>query len=673
MTEPPALAHTRAVRASNERRRKLPLLSLILTVACASAPRGSSEGASALTLETRDAEVWSWSALVNARVIGQPPHSCAVVSNRHEHAATISGAAISATIPLDPGENVVSVRCTDASARTLRSASARLIAKLRDVPAARARFAVHAGKTLALDGSESAAREGSGAALRELTWTRVDRSLTAVREETVGSGPRLELPLPNGVGDFEFALHVRDTRGAEDVAHLAFRVDASGQVHERDDLGPTWLDGAVVYGVVPPLYGEPPLAAVTRALDTMRDLGVRALWLSPVFDAPGDDFGYAVTDYFRVRPQFGGTDALRTLIREAHTRGLRVLLDLVINHSSAQHPYFVEAQQLGERSHYFDFYQRGPRGEPQHYFDWEHLPNFNYALPELRNWALAFSHYWVHELQADGYRVDAAWGVRQRQPDFFPQWSAALRRVNPDVLLLAEASVRDPYYLTHGFDAAYDWSDEIGHHAWERVFTEQAGIAARLSEALAKTEATSARASARAFRFLNNNDTGKRFITRFGEPLTRVATALLLTLPGIPCLYALDEEGAEYEPYAQAEPVRSERSGLFAYHKTLVALRANTPALASGNYQLLAGSASSELFAFARKSKEGELAVVALNFGPTPIETELAVTTDAPAQDVTLRDALMGTKRTLRRGRLKLRLAPWEVHILVPEAIVSKG
>jgi cyclomaltodextrinase / maltogenic alpha-amylase / neopullulanase len=370
-----------------------------------------------------------------------------------------------------------------------------------------------------------------------------------------------------------------------------------------------------------------------------------------------------VTDYFSVREELGGAEALRALVEAAHARNLRVLLDLPLNHTSIEHPYFQQAARLGRRSHYYGFYDRDGAGEPTHYFDWTHLPNLDYGNAEVQQWVLAFSTYWLAQLDVDGYRVDAAWGVKQRNPDFYPRWRTELKRAKPDVLLLAEASARDPYYLGHGYDAAYDWTTELGHHAWEKVFESPHGIAARLRDAIEETRAGAARPE-RTLRFLNNNDTGDRFITRHGEPLTQVATAALLTLPGIPCLYAFDEVGFGFRPYDEQVPEQPERPALRTLHKALIALRKRTPALRGPGYQVIAQRG--ELLAYARRGVHpGEVAIVALNFGATPAVEALTLPGDALAAKTALRDAQSGRPEPVRAGKVALSLPPYGFRILV--------
>ncbi|MBD0329569.1 MAG: alpha-amylase, partial [Thermoleophilia bacterium] len=311
---------------------------------------------------------------------------------------------------------------------------------------------------------------------------------------------------------------------------------ADGEPAEADAaaLGarPRWVDEAVVYGVIPNRFGDAGgFTDVTARLDDLAELGVTALWLSPINASPEGDFGYAVTDYFALREDYGTEADFRELVREAHRRGIRVLMDFVPNHTSAAHPYHRDAAVHGRASRYWDFYDRDTGGTITHYFDWAHLPNLNYANPEVRAMIHEAFAYWVREFDVDGFRVDVAWGVKERAPEFWPEWRARLKAIKPDLFLLAEASARDPYYFEHGFDAAYDWTQELGHWAWEGVW--DAPSPRELVDAL--DAALSHHLPDRpVFRFLNNNDTGASFVGRHGTDLTRVASAALLTLPGIP-------------------------------------------------------------------------------------------------------------------------------------------
>ncbi len=375
------------------------------------------------------------------------------------------------------------------------------------------------------------------------------------------------------------------------------------------------LRGAVVYGVVPPFFGERPLASVTARLDALAELGVDVLWLSPVMAT--DDLGaisYATTDYLRLRADYGTPEELRTLVREAHARRMRVVLDIVPNHTSVGHPHYADAAARGRGSPYWSWYVRDATGAAQHDFDWAHLKKLDYGNPAVRRMITEAFLHWVREYGVDGFRVDAAWGVRERAPDFWPQLVRALRRERPDLLLIAEASARDPYYVASGFDAAYDWTEELGRWSWESLFADPARIGPALDGALA----SSATPMHRVLRFIDNNDTGDRFVTRHGAARTRQAAVLVHALPGLAGMFTGEEVGAEYRPYDDPPPVDFSRdpAGLRPLYRRLAALRERLPALCDGVYRRVRVAGTDSAFAFLRDAGRGGQAVVALNFGP---------------------------------------------------------
>jgi glycosidase len=376
-----------------------------------------------------------------------------------------------------------------------------------------------------------------------------------------------------------------------------------------------WIDRAVVYGIVPYFFGAQGFADVTRRLDDLASLGIDTLWLSPVSDAPDDDFGYAVTDHFRVRARFGSEADLRALIQAAHARGLKVIVDVVPNHVSEAHPYYADAQARGGTSPYYDFFARGVDGEAAFYFDWRNLKNLDFDHAEVRAMVTEAFAYWVRTFDVDGFRADAAWGPRERAPDFWPAVRAELAKLKPDLLLIAEASARDPYYAHSGFDAAYDWTAQLGEWAWHAAFEDSAHTAPRLRAAIERSQAS----PGRVLRFLNNNDTGARFIARYGVARTKLAAALLLTLPGVPVIYTGDEIGARYLPYDEGPPlVWDDPHDLRSWYRYLIGLRRAHAALHGRDIRFL-GTGTPNVLAYLRPGpRPDEDVFVALNFGASP-------------------------------------------------------
>jgi glycosidase len=429
-------------------------------------------------------------------------------------------------------------------------------------------------------------------------------------------------------GEYQVSLRVTDAEGRSDRAATYFAA-AQGEPRavDMDRECPAWVSGAVVYGVMPHNFGPDGFQSVMDRLDDMADLGINAIWLSPCNATRDRGHGYDIDDYFNLRRDFGTKRQFRALIAEAHARGMRVLMDFVPNHTSLHHRYMRDVQSRGTKSPYYDFYDRDEKGDYTHYFNWVHLPNLNFDNPEVRRWIMEAFLYWVRDFGVDGFRVDACWGVKLRRPDFWPEWRRELKRIKPALLLIAEASARDPYWFTSGFDAAYDWTDGLGRWAWERVFDDPDRIAARLQAALTN-KGRGFHEDALILRFLNNNDTGKRFITRHGVGMERVAAALLLTLPGIPCIYTGQEYGAEFEPYAWGGPILWEdKHGVRGYYRHLVSLRRQVPSLHSPHWEILQLRASQQVFGYARYGAPGDPpALVLLNFSRQKADIQVRLT-----------------------------------------------
>lgn len=193
--------------------------------------------------------------------------------------------------------------------------------------------------------------------------------------------------------------------------------------------GKSWIQTDDLNGIVGgTLWG------VCDKLDYLCDLGINAIWLSPIWIAPSHH-GYDVIDYMQIEPRYGGTEALKALVDAAHARGIRVVLDLVCNHISHLNPMFAEA--LHDRnSRYrswftFDDSELGYRS----FFGVKDMPQVNLDNPEARAWMIDIARHWIRECGVDGYRLDYANGPSL---DFWTDFRAAVHAEKPDVFLFGE-------------------------------------------------------------------------------------------------------------------------------------------------------------------------------------------------------------------------------------------
>lgn len=403
--------------------------------------------------------------------------------------------------------------------------------------------------------------------------------------------------------------------------------------------------GSVIYGAVPPLFGPDGLNSITARLDHLAALGVDVIWLTPINET--DDMSaisYAVTDYEKIRADFGTEDDLQRLVRGAHERGMKVMLDFVANHTSNKHSWFTDAESGGRGSRTWDFYQRDSSGRPVHYFDWEHLPNLDVAHPTVSRRLVDAMVFWVRRFAIDGFRYDAAWGVQERNPRFWREALAELRKSNPMLVTLSEGPVRDGAYRRDGFDLAYDWTEKIGQWSWKRAFEDIDRVATHLRRALSR-DLDEMKAT---LRFINNNDTGPRFISELGPEWTKVATVLTHTIPGVPLVFTGDEVGAEYQPYEDRPPLDwIDRNDLLPLHRRLAELREKHAALHSGDFEILDVTKNERVFTFVRRHGRDRVWVV-LNFGSSGrIDVRVPNTHRRDLESTAWTDALTGRPVTI--------------------------
>jgi cyclomaltodextrinase / maltogenic alpha-amylase / neopullulanase len=454
-------------------------------------------------------------------------------------------------------------------------------------------------------------------------------------------------------------------------------------VHEDGTVAPfaletdhaAWVDRATVYEIFARRWADQntgTLDDVTQRLPELVQLGVNTIWLQPIYpyaDAPIPSQGYDVTDYFSIWEELGDEEDLHELIAAAHEAGIRVMLDFVPNHTSIEHPYAQDAIAHGERSHYYDFYQRETDGGApysQHYvtrqvgamtfvtyFFWNTdypMANLDYDNPEVQRLIIEATRYWVETFDVDGFRFDVGWGVASRNPAFVQDWRAALKRVKPEVFMLGEAKATDEVNFEGRYDAAYDWTADpsyISEWAWQRFSQEStifnAGLESFRARDLRDALTDFGRGyhpDAVVFRYLENNDTPS-FYGNHSVEQTKMASTLLFSLHGIPMLFYGQEVGVERDLYEfpsfpMTVPISNyDRDGFYAHYQHLLLLRALFPALYSDHFEEVAVSpddVGDQTFAYRRWEGDDNV-VAAINMGDDDVTATLALPVDAMGLD----------------------------------------
>ncbi|MFL5761142.1 MAG: alpha-amylase family glycosyl hydrolase [Thermomicrobiales bacterium] len=622
-----------------------------------------------IALDLRGGDVWAWHKRLTGTCSNCGPDTAIMLRvNAAQLPAERNGDVFAARVALEPGVNRVTAVLSDANGRMVESEP--VIYTVRLMPRPTARLAMRlSGNTVVLDATPSEPSVYDGVPIERWAWNFRETNPVAL-EVIEDFGTVLVARSPAVDGEYFVSVTATDAAGRTDIAAAYFVVE-DGAAHVPDPMTDEadWIERATVYGAIPFTFGEPGFNAVAERLDDLRDLGVAAIWLSPINRTLPGDFGYAVTDYFDVRQDYGTKEEFRALVRAAHARGIRVLMDFVPSHTSIQHPYVEDAEAYDQASPYFEFYDRDDAGDLTHYFHYVHLPNLNFDNFEVRTFITEALTSWVREFDVDGFRVDVAWGIRQRRPEFWSACNRELLRIKPDALLIAEASARDAYYVENGFHAAYDWTDKLGHWAWDGTLDDEAQIAKAMTAALTNN-GRGYRPDSLILRFLNNNDTGPRFITTHGADFYRVASAMLLTLPGLPCVYSGDEVGAEFLPYDEQVAIDwTDRHGLRDHFKRLIALRAAHPSLHSRQWTPLNIEPGRAVFGYVRHCTAGELppVLVLLNFSSDDVAAKVQLPAEFAGLSKwnVLTDLYLDEPLPVAAGdRLTIPLPAWAVQIL---------
>lgn len=354
---------------------------------------------------------------------------------------------------------------------------------------------------------------------------------------------------------------------------------AAAQKTSQQTLPPEWTHGATCYEVMVRSFqdsdgdGIGDFKGLISRLDYINDgnpnstrsIGARCIWLTP-FTASPSYHGYDATDYYTVAKEYGSNADFKRFVMEAHKRGIKVLFDLVLNHVSSQHPWFQSALR-DTASPYRNWFIWSKTPTPvknwggtvwakspvrdEYYYGifWSGMPDLNYENPAVVKEAEKIGKYWLTEMGVDGFRFDAipylveTDGVVAHTPGthrLLHDYQAYLRTVKPDVYTVGEVSYANDTLLTYYPEQlesyfAFEVADSL-------IAAVKNGNAKGMLAPILRLQADVPQN--RFAPFLSNHDQ-TRVRTKLGGDMakTRVATFILLTLPGTPFVYYGDDLG----------------------------------------------------------------------------------------------------------------------------------
>jgi cyclomaltodextrinase / maltogenic alpha-amylase / neopullulanase len=380
------------------------------------------------------------------------------------------------------------------------------------------------------------------------------------------------------------------------------------------------------------------LWGVIDKLDYLQDLGINAICFTPIFQSTCNH-RYHTHDYYQIDPILGGNIAFLELLDAAHQRGIKIVLDGVFNHASRGCYFFSDILENGPTSPWVDWFKidgwplSAYDGKlPANYQGWggnRALPVFNHDNPDVREYIMQIGEHWLR-VGIDGWRLDVPFEISSA--GFWQEFRDRVKAINPDAYIVGEVW-RDARHWLDGtqFDGVMNYlftAPTIAFTAGERVVLDY--VRSRSYEpypALAASEYATKIQQLLAlypweiqltqFNLLASHDTARLMsISQHDRASVELATLLLLTFPGAVSIYYGDEVGlaGAIDPESRRGfPVESDWDReLLDYHRQLIALRHQYPALRIGTYRVLA--ATGNVYVFERSWAEEDL-IVAVNAG----------------------------------------------------------
>ena len=436
-----------------------------------------------------------------------------------------------------------------------------------------------------------------------------------------------------------------------------------------------WLKRAVVYNIFPDsfasgrrsLRGTPSETAwengltlksrlggairgITENLDYIAGLGFNCVYLNPIFTA-GEYHKYDLLDYFHISPDLGTDEDFRELVKQAHSLGLRVVIDGVFNHCSWYFFAFDDVVRNGERSQYKDWFYdlafpvvRPAKGTAPSYASFAYepkMPKLNTSNPEVRDDFMKVCAHWIREFHVDGWRLDVANEVDR---EFWRAFRRTAKAINPDSVMIGEIWENAESWLRGDmFDSAmnYDFRKHC-RDFFAAGSIDAAQFSARIAQMLHRYPTGIVQGQ---LNLLDSHDVS-RFLSLCGGDIRRLrlAEVFLFTAPGTPCVFYGDElgvSGASEVEYRGPMLWDSPLYDLREFLQRLIALRRQDDVLTLGSWKTL--GADGRLYVYERRLG-GRAVTVALNAG---------------AQTVSLADAAPAAPPVLAQGWEPGQLGPF--------------
>lgn len=412
------------------------------------------------------------------------------------------------------------------------------------------------------------------------------------------------------------------------------------------------------------------IQGIIDKLDYIKELGFTAIWISPVMkNDPGSYHGYLGIDFYKTNPNFGTMEKLQELVNTAHSKGIKVILDFVVNHTGRTHPWASDPK-------YYDwFHHRGTivnwddQTEVEE-GDQDGLPDFNQDNPEVKKYLLDMTKWWIEQTGLDGFRLDT---FRHVPVSFWKEFIALTKSINPNFYSVGEVFDGPVFQL-----ADYQTSTKIDglldypiYSAVKEVFGASEGSANSLAGVMTNSMETYDNPYLMGT-FIDNHD-----VPRFIHPLQvlseseriaklKQALTFMMTYTGIPIMYYGTEIAMEGgpDPDNRHDMDWNKKSPVTDYVKLLTGIRKDHTALTHGTLKILR---SEQDFICYERSYESQHVVVAFNTTKNKVSYDVKLSEQGTIAEKQYQDLLTGYKLDVRNGNVRLDLEPYQTAVFVIE------
>lgn len=461
-------------------------------------------------------------------------------------------------------------------------------------------------------------------------------------------------------------------------------------VREEDiPLVPEWAKDAIIYQIYPDSFATKKqeiskvgmeiinqdgsisrakfggtLQGITQNIEYLKTLGINCIYLTPIFKSQSWH-KYDTIDYLEIDPCLGTKSDLKDLVGTCHSKGIRIILDGVFNHSSPDFFAFKDVLEKGEASPYVDWFYikefpivTEPRPNYECFAYVASMPKLNTGNDEVKKYILNVATYWIKEFDIDGWRLDVA---NEVDLDFWREYRKAVRSVKEDALLIGEIW-DDAHVFLQGdqFDSAMNYNL---YFACRDFFAEKIIDAKQFADRVQylltryKTQIQQVQMN-----LIDSHDVS-RFLSMVNrdERRLRLGAVFLLTHLGMPMIFYGDEQGLdgiEEIEYRQPMKWQAEEGDLFKYYQRLIQLRKENMELMLGRYKTLV--AEDDFYAYSREAGSKKL-VVAMNNSEHSIIQHINIESNANE----IKDFMEDRYYTVEQGKLVVNLPPYESAIIL--------